>query len=91
MGRGPKGRRAAGRQRLGQAGLPSLSHEALARRLRLVVITDERLVGERGLTYVLEAALRGGAPAVQIRAKDAAAGELYALATRVGPTVRAAG
>lgn len=40
---------------------------------------------------MLDAALRGGAPAVQIRAKDAAAGELFALATRVGPTVRAAG
>ncbi len=40
---------------------------------------------------MLDAALRGGAPAVQIRAKDAAAGELYALATRVGPAVRAAG
>lgn len=63
----------------------------LARRLRLVVITDERLAGERGLMYVLDAALRGGAPAVQIRAKDAAGGELFALATRVGPTVRAAG
>ena len=40
---------------------------------------------------MLDAALRGGAPAVQIRAKDAAAGELYALAMRVGPAVRAAG
>lgn len=57
----------------------------------MVVITDERLAGERGLTYVLEAALRGGAPSIQIRAKDADAGELFALATRVGPIVRAAG
>lgn len=40
---------------------------------------------------MLDAALRGGAPAVQIRAKGAGAGELFALATRVGSAVRAAG
>ena len=63
----------------------------LARRLRLVVITDEALAEPRGLVHVLGRALDGGATAVQLRSKNSSARELLDLARKLLPMVRAAG
>ena len=63
----------------------------LARRLRLVVITDEALAQPRGLEAVLRQALQAGAPAIQLRAKGATAREVSAMARRLLPLVRAGG
>ncbi len=63
----------------------------LARRLRLVVITDEALAEPRGLVHVLGRALDGGATAVQLRSKSSSARELLDLARKLLPMVRAAG
>lgn len=60
----------------------------LARRLRLIVITDARLAAPRGLVDVVGAALRGGARAVQLRDKDASARDLVAGAERLGRLCR---
>lgn len=60
-------------------------------RLSLVVITDENLAGKRGLPAVVDSALRGGARAVQVRAKQAGAAELFELAGRLAASTRAAG
>jgi thiamine-phosphate pyrophosphorylase len=59
--------------------------------LRLVVITDRALAAPRSLMHVVERALSAGAPAVQLRAKDASAGELLSLARTLLAPVRAAG
>jgi thiamine-phosphate pyrophosphorylase len=56
---------------------------SLARRLRLIVITDRDLARPRSVLDVVAAALAAGAPAVQLRAKDAAARELLELGRRV--------
>lgn len=45
--------------------------------LRLIVITDRRLASPRSVLEVVEAALQAGAPAVQLRDKDATPRELY--------------
>jgi thiamine-phosphate pyrophosphorylase len=58
--------------------------------LRLIVITDSGLAGERGFLHVVHAALRAGAPAIQLRYKDASAGELLELAQELLPPIRAA-
>ena len=63
----------------------------LARRLRLVVITDEALAEPRGLVHVLGRTLDGGATAVQLRSKSSSARELLDLARKLLPMVRAAG
>jgi thiamine-phosphate diphosphorylase len=63
----------------------------LARRLRLIVITDEGLARPRPVEDVVAAALSAGAPAVQIRAKAATASELFDLGRRVQPLARDAG
>ena len=47
--------------------------------LRLIVITDTRLAAPRSLIEVVGAALDAGAPAVQLRMKDAAARDMVAL------------
>jgi thiamine-phosphate diphosphorylase len=44
--------------------------------LRLIVITDRALAGPRGVLAVVEAALAAGAPAIQLRDKDADAAAL---------------
>ena len=62
-------------------------HEAL----RLIVITDERLANPRSVEAVVEAALRGGARAVQLRDKEASARELLAKALRLRDMTRAFG
>jgi thiamine-phosphate pyrophosphorylase len=58
----------------------------LWRRLKLLVVTDAELAGERGVLAVVRAALKGGATAVQLRAKHAAARE----AVELGHQLRAA-
>lgn len=59
--------------------------------LRLIVITDRALAGDRSLRDIVTAALEAGAPAVQLRDKDADAAvlleearELIALVRRFG-------
>jgi thiamine-phosphate pyrophosphorylase len=53
---------------------------ALADALRLVVITDRSLAAPRPVLDVVAAALAAGAPAVQLRDKEASASELLATA-----------
>ena len=48
----------------------------LARVLRLMLVTDDRLLGSRDLVQVCQAAERGGVTAVQLRLKSASPGEL---------------
>ncbi len=59
--------------------------------LRLIVITDRGQAGTRSLYNVISAALEGGAPAVQLRDKNATARQLYAQAIELLPLVRASG
>lgn len=59
---------------------PSEQSPSLARRLRLIVITDTELAGARSVEAVVEAALRAGAPAIQLRNKSATARELLSEA-----------
>jgi thiamine-phosphate pyrophosphorylase len=59
--------------------------------LRLIVVTDRTLAAPRSIEEVVAAALRGGAPAIQLRDKDATAAELHDAARRLLPAVRAAG
>jgi thiamine-phosphate pyrophosphorylase len=59
----------------------------LQRRLRLMIITDRELAGERGWLAALEDALRAGATAVQLRAKEASSAELLEMALAVKPLV----
>jgi len=51
--------------------------------LRLIVITDERLAAPRSLVDVVRAAVEAGAPAIQLRAKDATARETAELGHRL--------
>ena len=48
----------------------------LARVLRLMLVTDDRLLGGRDLVEVCQAAERGGVTAVQLRLKDATPAQL---------------
>jgi thiamine-phosphate pyrophosphorylase len=64
---------------------------ALAHRLRLIVITDPDCGAGRTVVDVVRAALRGGAPAVQLRMKDGAAREMTELARALLAETRAAG
>ncbi|HEX6694273.1 MAG TPA: thiamine phosphate synthase [Longimicrobiales bacterium] len=59
--------------------------------LRLIIITDERLAAPRAVRAVVEAALEGGAPAIQLRNKTATARTLYDSALDLLPIVRAHG
>ncbi len=68
-----------------------MNHSKLGRRLRLVVITDERLAEPLGVGHVIKRALQAGAPAIQLRAKDATAREVAAMARELLPVVRDAG
>lgn len=58
--------------------------------LRLIVITDRQLAGARGIVDTVRAALRAGAPAIQVRDKDASARDLADLTRSLLPYVRAA-
>jgi thiamine-phosphate pyrophosphorylase len=62
--------------------------EELARRLRLIVITDPKLALPRSVLDVAEEALRAGAPALQLRDKEASARELLDQARRLRTLTR---
>lgn len=64
---------------------------ALASRLGLIVITDPGVPAGRTVVEVVRAALRGGAPSVQLRAKDASARDAALLARELLAETRAAG
>jgi thiamine-phosphate pyrophosphorylase len=65
--------------------------ETLRDRLRLIVVTDPDCGAERGVLEVVRAALRGGAPAIQLRMKDASAREMADVARAMLAETRAAG
>lgn len=64
---------------------------ALASRLRLIVVTDPSVPSGRTVLDVVRASLRGGAPSVQLRAKDSSAREAAQLARELLAETRAAG
>lgn len=53
--------------------------------LRLMVITDRRLAGQRSWTSLIEAALEAGATSIQLRDKQAPSHELLEMARRLQP------
>jgi thiamine-phosphate pyrophosphorylase len=55
------------------------------------VITDRRTAGERALTDIVSAALRGGANVIQLRDKDVPARDMVALGQALLPLTRDAG
>jgi len=59
--------------------------------LRLIVITDPGLAGPRHVVDVVRAAVEAGAPAVQLRLKEASASELFEAGQALLPIVRASG
>ncbi|HEX8692340.1 MAG TPA: thiamine phosphate synthase [Longimicrobium sp.] len=63
----------------------------LADRLRLIVVTDPDCGEGRAVLEVVRAALRGGAPAIQLRGKEMAAREMAELARALLAETRAAG
>jgi thiamine-phosphate pyrophosphorylase len=63
----------------------------LRHRLRLIVVTDPECGAGRGVVEVVRAALRGGAPAIQLRMKDAPAREMADVARALRAETRAAG
>jgi thiamine-phosphate pyrophosphorylase len=68
---------------------PSPSRAAkLARRLRLIVITDAKVASPRSVVEVAEETLRAGAPALQLRDKEASARELLDQARRLRTLTR---
>ncbi|NIP82459.1 MAG: thiamine phosphate synthase, partial [Gemmatimonadetes bacterium] len=56
--------------------------------LRLIVITDRGLAAPRDVLDVVAAALEAGAPAVQLRDKDATTRELFEQATELRAMTR---
>jgi thiamine-phosphate pyrophosphorylase len=63
----------------------------LRERLRLIVVTDPDCGAGRTVAGVVRAALRGGAPAIQLRMKDASAREMAEAARALLAETRAAG
>jgi thiamine-phosphate pyrophosphorylase len=61
--------------------------EDLSARLRLIVVTDPDAGSGRETLDVVRAALRAGAPAIQLRWKEASAREMVALAAAIRETV----
>ena len=57
-------------------------------RLRLIVITDSRLAGDRGVIRQVERALQAGAPTIQLREKERGAGEALELGRRLRALTR---
>ncbi len=55
--------------------------------LRLLLITDDAMLGHRDIVDVCVAAVRGGVTAVQLRRKDARDAELVATARRLVATL----
>ena len=68
-----------------------MSRPDLARRLSLIVITDPDCGADRTILDVARAALRGGAPSIQLRGKDQPAREQVELARALLAETRAAG
>lgn len=68
-----------------------ISRPDLARRLRLIVITDTDLAKPRRVLDVVRSAVAAGAPAVQLRSKGASARELHTAGLDLLPVVRDAG
>ena len=64
---------------------------SLASRLALIVVTDPGVPAGLTLVEAVRAALRGGAPAIQLRAKDAPARATAQLARELLAETRAAG
>jgi thiamine-phosphate pyrophosphorylase len=60
----------------------------LRQALRLIVITDAGLAGPRRVSRVVEDALRAGARAIQLRDKDASAGDLLRQARELRTLTR---
>ena len=60
----------------------------LARVLRLMLVTDDRLLGDRDVVEVCLAAERGGVTAVQLRLKDASPGQLVEQLRRLKAALR---
>ena len=56
--------------------------------LRLIVLTDHRLASPRSVLEVVEASLAAGAPAVQLRDKEATSRELHEQAIRLRELTR---
>ena len=65
--------------------------ERLGERLALILVTDPECGPGRELVDVVAAALRGGAPAVQLRAKQESTRDMLALARRLREETRRAG
>lgn len=63
----------------------------LRQRLRLMVITDRELAGQRDWLAVADEALQAGATAVQLRDKQATSGELLDMALALKPVASAHG
>jgi thiamine-phosphate pyrophosphorylase len=61
--------------------------ENLADTLRLLLVTDDALLGDRDPVAVCQAAVRGGVTAVQLRLKEASDRELLLLARRLIPAL----
>ena len=59
--------------------------------LRLIVITDAPLAAPRSVSDVVEAALAGGAPAIQLRMKASGAREMIDVGRRLRDLTREAG
>ena len=59
--------------------------------LRLIVITDRGAAAPRAVRGIVAAALAAGAPAIQLRDKDATAAELLQQTSELLPLVRARG
>lgn len=68
-----------------------MTREALARRLRLIVITDPDIAGPHGVVQVVREAVAAGAPAIQLRDKVAGAAELFDVATELRGLTHEAG
>ena len=64
---------------------------ALARRLRLIVITDRSLARPREVVEVVGASLRAGAPAIQLRDKSLPPRDLLPVAKRLRADTEAVG
>ena len=56
--------------------------------LRLIVLTDRGLAAPRAMEAVVEKALLGGAPAIQLREKETSAGELLEVGQRLRKLTR---
>lgn len=63
----------------------------LTKALRVVVITDRVLAGQRSVVDVIRAALEGGAPAVQLRNKGDTLREIVSMGHELRSLTRAAG